>query len=225
MFGLRHLTFQIRNRRFFSGVDTIRTFEGGFLLTNAYLAPTPHGGHVMIDAPADAERWLDELGIRPLALLLTHQHFDHVMTAAAIAARGVPVYAWQAFDRSLTLEDVVRQWGMPFDVEAYEVDHLLQGRPEIEIDGLRLELHHVPGHSPDSVVFHDRGAGAVFAGDTLFAGSTGRTDFPGGSFEQLREGIRETIYRLPADHRVLPGHGPATTVGVEAAGNPVVRPA
>lgn len=201
----------------------IQRFEGSYLLTNSYLAPTPGGGWVMIDAPIDADRWLDELGVEPLALLLTHQHFDHVMTTAAIAARGVPVYAWSDFDRSLTLEEVVRQWGMPFDVEAYAVDHRLEGRDSLEIDGLRLDLRHVPGHSPDSVVFHDPAAGAVFAGDTLFAGSTGRPDLPGGDMDVLCRGIRERIFTLPDATRVLPGHGPETTVGVEAATNPFVR--
>lgn len=201
----------------------IQRFEGGYLLTNSYLAPTPGGGWVMIDAPIDADSWIDGLGIKPLALLLTHQHFDHVMTVAAIAAKGVPVHAWSGFDRGLTLEEVVRQWGMPFDVEPYEVDHRLEGRESLEIDGLVLELRHVPGHSPDGVAFHDPAAGALFAGDTLFAGSTGRPDLPGGDMDLLCRGIREKIYTLPDGTRVLPGHGPETTVGTEAAGNPIVR--
>lgn len=178
----------------------------------------------MIDAPVDADLWLDDLQIVPSALLLTHQHFDHVMTAASIAARGVPIYAWEAFDRSLTLEEIVREWGMPFNVDAYEVNHVLHHQTQLQIDGLKLEIHHVPGHSSDSVIFHDRRAGAIFAGDTLFAGSTGRTDFPGGDFERLCKGIREKVYTLPPDHQVLPGHGPATTVGTEASSNPIVRP-
>lgn len=207
------------------GVDHIQCFEGGFLLTNTYLIESPTGEHVMIDAPVDADRWLDDLGIQPAALLLTHQHFDHVMTAAAIAARGVPIYAWQAFDRSLTLEEVVRQWGMPFDVEAFHVDHSLENRASLEIHGLSFQLHHVPGHSPDSLVFHAPDHHAIFAGDTLFAGSTGRTDFPGGSFDQLCDGIRKKIYAMPPDHHVFPGHGPATTIGHEILNNPIVRPA
>ncbi len=204
-------------------MEGIQRFEGGYLLTNSYLAPTPGGGWVMIDAPIDADRWLDDLGVKPLALLLTHQHFDHVMTAAAISARGIPIHAWSRFDRSLTLEEVVRQWGMPFDVDAFEVDHTLEGRDRLEIDGLELELRHVPGHSSDSVVFHDAAAGALFAGDTLFAGSTGRPDLPGGDMDLLCRGIREKIYPLPDETRVLPGHGPETRVGTEAAGNPFVR--
>ncbi len=204
-------------------MEGIQRFEGGYLLTNSYLAPTPGGNWLMIDAPIDADTWLDQLGVKPLALLLTHQHFDHVMTAAAVAAEGVPVHAWSTFDRSLTLEEVVRQWGMPFDVEPYAVDHVLEGHDSLEIDGLRLELLHAPGHSQDSVAFHDPEAGALFAGDTLFAGSTGRPDLPGGDMDVLCRSIREQLYPLPDATRVLPGHGPETTIGTEAATNPIVR--
>ncbi|BCX49734.1 MBL fold hydrolase [Haloferula helveola] len=201
----------------------IQRFEGGYLLTNSYLAPTPQGGWVMIDAPMEADQWLEQSGIRPTALILTHQHFDHVMTAAAISAMGVPVYAWSPFDRSLTLEEVVREWGMPFDVDAYSVDHTLKGRDTLEIEGLEFRLAHLPGHSPDSVILHQPEAGVVFAGDTLFAGSTGRPDLPGGDMDLLCAGIREKIYTLPPDTRVLPGHGPETTSGTEAATNPICR--
>jgi glyoxylase-like metal-dependent hydrolase (beta-lactamase superfamily II) len=207
----------------FSAVDDIKRFEGGFLLTNAYLVPTPGGGQVMIDAPADADQWIEELGIVPLALLLTHQHFDHVLSASKIAALGVPVYAWSDFDRGLLLEETVREWGMPFNVDTFPVNHVLKDRATLEIDGISFSLRHLPGHSPDSVVFHQAEAGVLFAGDTLFAGSTGRADLPGGDPEALYQGIREQIYTLDPDVRVLPGHGPETQVGVEARSNPVVR--
>jgi glyoxylase-like metal-dependent hydrolase (beta-lactamase superfamily II) len=204
-------------------MEGIQQFEGGELLTHAYLAPTPGGRWVMIDAPADADRWLDEIGVIPAALLLTHQHFDHIMSAAAIAARGVPVYAWTAYDPGLTLAEVVREWGMPFEIQGFAVDRLLEGQATVVIDGLELALAHVPGHSPDSVVFYDSVAGVLFGGDTLFAGSTGRPDLPGGDMALLARGIREKIFALPNATRVLPGHGPETTVGSEAVSNPIVR--
>lgn len=177
----------------------------------------------MIDAPMGADRWLDERGVLPTALLLTHQHFDHVMTAAAIAAKGVPVYAWNAFSRALTLEEVVRQWGMPFDVEEFAVDHTLEGQDRLEIDGLDFSLLHVPGHSADSVVFHLPEMEVIFAGDTLFHSSTGRGDLPGGDLDLLCRGIVEKLYPLPHDTRVLPGHGDPTTIGRERISNMVVQ--
>jgi glyoxylase-like metal-dependent hydrolase (beta-lactamase superfamily II) len=204
-------------------MDDIQRFEGGFLLTNAYLLATPGGGHILIDAPSDTVQWLEHLDIKPLALLLTHQHFDHVMDAAAIAEMGVPVYSWSGYSKELTAEEVVRQWGMPMTVIPYEVDHELAGTESLEIDGLSLDLAHVPGHSPDSVTFHDKERGILVSGDTLFHGSTGRGDMPGGSLELLCRGIKEKIYTLPGDTRVFPGHGPDTTVSAERDGNAVVR--
>lgn len=203
--------------------DEILSLEGGYLLTRSYLIPTTGGGHVMFDAPMDADTWLRDLDITPQALLLTHQHFDHVMTAAKIAALGVPVYAWQAFSRQLTLEEVVRSWGMPFDVEAYEVTHCLSGRENLSIGGLDFELLHVPGHSVDSVVFHLPAMDLAIAGDTLFAGSTGRADLPGGDMALLISGIREKLYTLPESTRIYPGHGPATDIRTERRQNGVVR--
>ena len=200
-----------------------QTFTGGFLLTNAYLIELPEGGHLLIDAPGDTAAWLEEIGITPTALLLTHQHFDHVIDAAAIAAKGVPIYAWSAFSRDLTCEEVVRQWGMPFTVDPFAVDHLLEGTDSLAIGGLALGLLHVPGHSPDSVTFHDPAGVQLFAGDTLFAGSTGRGDLPGGDLELLCRGIVEKIYPLPPATRVYPGHGESTDIGTERAENEVIR--
>ncbi|MGE9269507.1 MAG: MBL fold metallo-hydrolase [Verrucomicrobiales bacterium] len=201
----------------------IQRFEGGFLLTNSYLFPCEDGGHLMIDAPADSAAWLDELDVVPKALVLTHQHFDHVLDAAAIAAKGVPIYAWRAFDRRLLLEDVVREWGMPFEVASFSVDKVLAGLDILQLGATTLSLAHLPGHSPDSLVIHHAERGVVFAGDTLFAGSTGRADLPGGDFNLLSRGIREKLYTLDPSTRVFPGHGPETQVGVEAASNPIVR--
>jgi glyoxylase-like metal-dependent hydrolase (beta-lactamase superfamily II) len=204
-------------------MDPIQRLEGGFLLTNAYLLRTPDGGSILFDAPSDTRRWIEDLDIRPLALVLTHQHFDHVMDAAAIAEMGIPVYAWSDYSTQLTAEDIVAQWGMPMKVEPFTVDHRLEGREQLEIGGLCLELAHVPGHSPDSVTFFDRERGILIAGDTLFQGSTGRGDLPGGDLELLKSMIRERLFPLPEATRVLPGHGPETTIGDERAGNAVVR--
>lgn len=204
-------------------MDAIQRFEGGFLLTNAYLLSTPGGGHVLIDAPADTAQWLEQTGINPLALLLTHQHFDHVMDASAISAMGIPIYSWSGYSTELTAEDVVKQWGMPMTVTPYTVDHELAEKETLEIDGLKLDLAHVPGHSPDSVTFHDRERDILVSGDTLFNGSTGRGDLPGGDLELLCRGIVEKIYNLPGETKVYPGHGPDTTVAVERVENGVIK--
>ncbi|MEK7954433.1 MBL fold metallo-hydrolase [Luteolibacter soli] len=195
-------------------------FTGGFVQTNGYLIETPDGSHLLVDAPAGSAAWLKAKGIVPTALLLTHQHYDHVEDAAAVAAMGVRVFAHAAYSTDLTLEEMMRSYGMPVHVEPYAVDELLEGRTSLEINGLRLELAHVPGHSPDSVTFFIRESGELFSGDTLFEGSIGRPDLPGGDGPLLIDGIREKLFVLPENTQVFPGHGPTTTIGAERAGNP-----
>ncbi|QJE94602.1 MBL fold metallo-hydrolase [Luteolibacter luteus] len=198
------------------------SFTGGFVQTNAYLVETPDGGRLLIDAPMGAAGWLEAKGIRPTALLLTHQHYDHVEDAAAVAALGAKVYAFAPYSTVLTLEERVRAWGLPIEVTPYSVDQLLEGSAELEIGNLKIQLAHVPGHSTDSVTFYLPERGELYAGDTLFAGSIGRADLPGGNMGQLVDGIREKLFVLPDETRVFPGHGPATTIGAERAENPYV---
>ena len=136
-------------------------FTGGFVQTNGYLIRTPDGGHVLVDAPQGVAEWLEMRGVRPVALLLTHQHYDHVEDAAAVAAMGAKVFAWAPYSAALTLEERVRAWGMPIHVEPYAVDELLEGRDRLEIGGLVMDLAHVPGHAPDSVTFHHAESGEL----------------------------------------------------------------
>ncbi|MCW1913917.1 MBL fold metallo-hydrolase [Luteolibacter sp. GHJ8] len=197
-------------------------FTGGFVQTNGYLIQTPDGGHVLVDAPQGVAQWLEARGVKPVALLLTHQHYDHVEDAAEVAAMGAKVYAFSPYSIELTLEERVRSWGMPIHVEPYQVDELLEGTERLEIGGLMLGLAHVPGHAPDSVTFFATESGELYSGDTLFAGSIGRADLPGGNMGQLVDGIRGKLFALPNPTQVYPGHGPATTIGAERAGNPYV---
>jgi glyoxylase-like metal-dependent hydrolase (beta-lactamase superfamily II) len=110
--------------------------------------------------------------------------------------------------------------GMRLVVEPFQVDELLEGKSEIEAAGVSWRMEHIPGHSPDSITFYCREEHVLFAGDVLFAGSIGRTDFPGGSMEELVQGIEEKLLPLPDETRVLPGHGPETSIGDERMNNP-----
>jgi hydroxyacylglutathione hydrolase len=105
-------------------------------------------------------------------------------------------------------------------VVPFQVDHCFKMEELLRLVGLEISLAHVPGHSPDSVTFHFLDHGVVFSGDTLFAGSVGRTDLPGGSSEQLLSGIAKHLLSLPPETHVLPGHGPGTTVSEESNSNP-----
>jgi glyoxylase-like metal-dependent hydrolase (beta-lactamase superfamily II) len=100
------------------------------------------------------------------------------------------------------------------------VDEVLEGKSVIEVCGERVPLFHVPGHSPDSVCFYLPERGLLFGGDVLFLDGVGRTDFPGGSFQQLAAGIETHLWPLPDATVVYPGHGDDTTIGRERAENP-----
>jgi len=197
----------------------ITSYTGGFTQTNGYLVEMPEG-NLLIDAPEGICDWLAAKGASVADVLLTHQHYDHVLDAAALQATGARLHAFAPYSRDLTLETAARAWGMPISVEPYRVDQLLDMEKPLRLAGLDIALAHVPGHAADSVIFHLAAQGVVFSGDTLFAGSIGRTDLPGGSTETLLGGIAKHLLDLPKETRVLSGHGPATTIARELKGNP-----
>lgn len=201
----------------------ISCFTGGMAQTNGYLLES--GAETLaVDAPEGMADWLGSQGKKVSHLLLTHQHFDHCLDAAAIQRTGSRVLAFAPFSRELTLEFLMAfVGGSSFEVEAFTVDEVLEGRDEVHTGGLNWRLAHVPGHSLDSVTFYNEAEKLLLGGDVLFAGSIGRTDFPGGSLETLLEGIQKHLLTLPDDTRVLPGHGPETTIGDEKAGNPYLQ--
>ena len=198
----------------------ITKFTGGMVQTNGYLVETPEG-NFLVDAPAGIAEWVEGRGVRVDALYLTHQHYDHVEDVAALRASGVKAHAWAAYSKDLTLEAFGSGWGLP-SVAPYEVDVLI-AEGELEMFGMEAEVCHVPGHSADSLTFYVPDAGVVFAGDALFAGSVGRCDLPGGSFELLLAGIERELLSLPDETRVLSGHGGETTIGREKATNGYLR--
>ena len=196
---------------------TITHYCGGSVQTNGYIVDAPDGV-LVIDAPDGIADKLRDLNLKPSAVLLTHQHFDHVEGATELARMGAQVYAWNAYSHDLILDQAAARWGLPIVVEPFTVNQTLEGSERLQIAGLDFELLHVPGHSPDSIVFAL--PDLAFTGDTIFAGSIGRPDLPGGDFELLTRGIREKLLTLPADTRFLPGHGPETSPGTETASNP-----
>ena len=163
----------------------IRSFTGGMAQTNGYLLGSSQNGGscVLIDAPLGISQWLDELNEVPSSLLLTHQHYDHIEDAAKMAAKGTKLYAYSPYAQSLTLEILLQQSGIPINITPYAVDQILEGQSVLEAGGLAFQLEHVPGHSPDSVVFIH--GDLVFGGDTLFAGGIGRADLPEGNMALL----------------------------------------
>jgi len=199
----------------------IRVYSGGIAATNSYALPLEKGT-ILVDAPEGVVEWLQQEGLRPDALFLTHQHFDHVWDAALVAQTfGCPVYAWSSYSKDLTLEKLFAlQSGGGLSIPAFSVSEALQDRETVQIAGIEWSLYHVPGHSPDSLCLHDPQAGWLFGGDVLFAGGVGRTDFPGGDMSGLIQGIEQKLLILPDDTKVFPGHGGPTSIGEERESNP-----
>ncbi len=200
----------------------ISSFTGGQTQTNGYLVESPDG-NFLVDAPEGVAAWLVKQGVRVDDVLLTHQHYDHVLDAAALQAQGARLHAYSPYSTELTLEAYARSWGMQIAVDPYQVDKLLDVDQVLQLCGQEITLAHIPGHALDAVTFYLVESGVLFSGDTLFAGSIGRTDLPGGSTEQLVAGIARYLLELRPATRVLSGHGPATTIGREAQGNPYLR--
>jgi hydroxyacylglutathione hydrolase len=208
----------------------IAGFPAGSFAANCYLvAPEPGAECVIIDPGEDAEGGIAEIiaehRLKPVAVLLTHGHIDHVWSVAPVCgARGIPAYI-HPDDRGL-LSDPAR--GLPLGpgqqlfgglkfTEPDDVRELTDGTV-LSLAGLEMTVNHAPGHTPGSVVFRSDPA-IMFSGDLLFAGSIGRTDLPGGDTAVMMDSLARVCLTLPDETHVLPGHGPATTIGVERASN------
>ncbi len=198
---------------------SIIRYVGGMVSTNGYLLYT--GEHYLaVDAPYGFFDYLKEEGITPKALLLTHQHYDHVEDAHKFEKAGIPIYSYAPYSKKLIMVDLAKKWGLDVVVKPYKVDHVLKGKDMIDIGGSSICIIHVPGHSDDSIVFYFPGKVLLFAGDTLFNSSIGRSDLPGGDGDLLIKGIAEKILVLNKGIQIFPGHGDGTYILKERLNNP-----
>ena len=210
-------------------------FPTGAFQANCYLVARGAGEPcVIIDPGQDAVEPVTEAvrkhRLSPVAALLTHGHFDHVYSVTPICD-GNDIPAWIHPDDRAMLTDPLQ--GITFGVaeffggkvemrEPKEVRELTDGTT-LDLAGLSFTVDHTPGHTRGSVTFRsalDEGGRVLFAGDTLFAGSIGRTDLPGGDSRTMNTTLRTKVLTLPDETVVLPGHGPTTTIGRERASNP-----
>ena len=191
---------------------------------NGYVVGCEHTRDAVVIDPGDeVDQLLDLLKQHRLEarqILLTHAHLDHVTgVAAAKRALGVPV--WLHRDDNFLYEGVVQQ-GLMFGLRVEpqpKVDHFYAPDQKFELGKSEIVVHHTPGHCPGGVCLavdgHD-----LFVGDTLFAGSIGRTDLPGGDTATLLNSIRSVLFSFPDDAKVYSGHGDVTTIGRERRTNP-----
>ncbi|MDQ3502267.1 MAG: MBL fold metallo-hydrolase [Actinomycetota bacterium] len=221
----------------------VRGFPAQAFGTNCYVvAPGPGEQCVIVDPGLGVQDQLDELlrehDLQPVAVILTHGHLDHTFSVTPVCgARGIAAYIHP--DDRAQLADPVRylsqgtaelfggrlEWTEPGDVR------LLDPAEPLELAGLRIGVDLAPGHTPGSVVFRlpgdeidgEAGAPVLLSGDVLFAGSIGRTDLPGGSWPAMQRSLATVVLPMADETVVLPGHGPATTIGRERADNPYLQ--
>lgn len=187
----------------------------GPIETNAFLVMDRDAGQALIvDAPPEVEIELDgeivEHGVRPVALVITHTHWDHIGDVAAVADR----YAVPVLVHELERERLERPSGGPVDIPPAKVDRTLADGDEVALGSHRFVVLHTPGHSPGQISLYSEGDGLMFGGDTLFPNGYGRVDIPGASEEETLATIRRLL-ALPDSLKVYTGHGLPTTIGKE----------
>lgn len=217
--ALFHISYGSNKEAAKEAAMLINTLPVGQLESNCYIIHDPETNKAVIIDPGDEpDRILEQTkGMKVEYLILTHGHFDHIgaipeikkATGAKIVIHESEVEIYEASKEHAAL------WGFKLedmpdpDVIVVEGDEILSGN-------MSFAIIHTPGHTPGAISLYT--GEVVITGDTLFAGSVGRTDFPGGSLTQLKESFRK-LMRLPEDTAVLPGHGPATTIGREMTEN------
>jgi hydroxyacylglutathione hydrolase len=207
----------------------LKTLPVGMLQVNCYVLGSESTHEAIVIDPGDSAseivNALHRHGLSLVRILGTHAHFDHLLGCRPLQEMtGAPFYLHQA-DTLLvaTMQQMCQSWlgydpGAPPKIAGY-----LAGGEVVEVGDIGLEVRLTPGHSPGGVTFVDHANRCAFTGDALFAGSIGRTDFPGSDLKTLLAGIRKEILSLPDDYAVLAGHGPRTTVGVERRTNPFLN--
>ena len=202
----------------------------GAYQTNCYILRQSEADRdcLIIDTGLEAGELIDFLGrdkLNPVAVVLTHGHADHItgVTALRKSYPDIKVYIHKLDGKMLTAakDNLSAMAGVPFSTE--QADFSLEEGTIIEQAGIKLKVLHTPGHTPGGISLYAKNEGIIFVGDTVFAGSVGRTDMPGGSTIQLIKSIKEKLCVLPDETIVYPGHGPTTTMAQEKANNPFLQ--
>ncbi|MEN2464976.1 MBL fold metallo-hydrolase [Ornithinibacillus sp. FSL M8-0202] len=203
----------------------IKQFQLGPLGTNCYLVHNTEQV-IIIDPGGDGKRlmnWLTENNLEPIAILLTHAHFDHIGAVELLRTHyNIKVYMHK--EEATWLEDPSLNRSLAFIGEEIitSAPDVLLGPGNFSIGPFEFDVLYTPGHSPGSISFLLQAEKVIFSGDVLFNRGIGRTDLPGGDFATLQDTIWNTLYTLTNDITVYPGHGPTTTIGEEKRYNPFI---
>ena len=198
---------------------------------NTFIVAASDGQCAIIDpaccSPAEQEaltKFIADKGLRPTWLVNTHGHFDHVIGNAFVCKTWTVKTAAHRGDLFL-MEHAYRQGEIfGFSVEQPPAPTVfLEDGDKIEFGDVSLQVRHIPGHSPGSIVLYSSVQNWVVVGDVMFHGSIGRTDLPGGNFDLLITGIEKKLMTLPQDTKVYTGHGPKTSIGFERKHNPYLK--
>jgi len=199
----------------------------GFIATNCYIVGSDSTRKGMvIDPGAEAKtilKSIEKTGLSIELIVVTHSHFDHIGAVKALKDATGAKFAVGGDSSRITPGAFVKLVSVMSagSAKVPEPNVFLKDGDKIYIDDLHFKVLFTPGHSPDEISLY--GHGILFSGDTLFNTGIGRTDFPGCSYKQLEESIRNKLYTLPDSTVVYPGHGPETTIGDEKRGNPFIR--
>lgn len=199
----------------------------GALQVNCYIVWDNEGNDAfVIDPGAEADligHSVARFKLKVKYILNTHGHFDHVGANAEVKKK-LPGALVAIHGKDAAMLESAHEHGLVYGVRTPKQpapDIFLEDGGKLSAGGLTLEVMHTPGHSEGGVCLYDERDGLLFTGDTLFAGSVGRTDFEGGSFKSLVDSIKQRILPLPGNVKVMPGHGPLSTIGAEKKKKPV----
>ncbi|WP_462412212.1 MBL fold metallo-hydrolase [Neobacillus sp. Marseille-QA0830] len=201
----------------------------GSIQTNCYIVENSERACLIFDPGGDAKKLINLLnsrGIKPLAILLTHAHFDHIGAVDEVREHyKIPVYLHKKEEK--WLGDASLNGSQFFSliepVIVKPADEIIKSEGTVQIHNFSFHVYHTPGHSPGSVSYYFEKEGFVISGDALFQGSIGRTDLPGGNQTQLLKSIHDKLLTLPEETYVLSGHGSVTTIVNEMDSNPFLN--